>query len=395
MSSVPFVDLKPQTEAIREPFLKRVSAVLDRGDFVLGQEVKKLEESAAEFLGVKHTIACASGSDALLLALLGCGLKPGEGVITTSFSFFATVSAITRTGGIPFFVDIEPDTFNLSIKKLQEFLDEECEKSASGAVHKDSGTIIKYFLPVHIFGRTLPLEEMSGLCEQWNLTLIEDAAQAFTTCTTYENGDKIHAGGGGRAGCFSFYPTKNLSAMGDAGLISTNDSEVNGKITILRNHGMHPRYYHHLVGLNSRMDSFQAVALNLKLEKILEWDGARQKIARAYHELLSGLLAVENGNLTLPSIPRDPREHTFHQFVIRCTKRDSLKESLDQQGIGNAIFYPLPLHSQPCFQDVPATKGGLPECEKACREVLALPIYPGLSEDSVEIVANAVSSFFS
>ncbi len=363
---VPPLDLKRQFAAIEDEVRERFDAIFDTQQFILGPLVAELEEKLAAFCGVQHGVGVASGSDALLLSLMALGIKEGDVVVTTPFSFFSTVSAITRLGARPHFVDVDARTLNLSPEALN-------------VVQSDG---VKAILPVHLYGQLADTEEIGCWADMREVAILEDAAQAIGAS---RNGRK--AGAWGTLAAFSFYPTKNLGAAGDAGMIVTNDDDLADKLKCLRDHGARQRYYHDEVGVNSRMDAFQAAVLLSKLPHLELWNRERCRIADHYREALADLPVqmpfVEPGN-----------DHIYHQFVIRTDRRDKLKAFLDQEGIYTAIFYPVPLHLQKCFSFLGYSEGDFPETEKAAKEVLALPIFPELGEERFNIVVEAVRGFY-
>lgn len=356
-----------------------MEAVCASQRFVLGPQVASFEQAAASFCGAPHGIGCASGTDALWLAMAAANIGPGDAVITTPFSFFATVSAILRCGARPLLADIDPATFNLSPEAVEKIL------------HSLEGAKVKAVLPVHLYGQCADWDAFAALKQRHNLLLIEDAAQAF--------GAKWRgtpAGSLGDAAAFSFYPTKNLSAMGDAGLVTTVSEAIDDHARVLRAHGMRQRYFHEEVGWNSRLDTLQAAVLEVKLRYLPEWNLQRRRLAARYNELFhaAGLAAATTGGgIVLPIT--DPRaEHVFHQYVIRAPRRDELRQHLTARQIGSEIYYPLPLHMQSSLANLGYKQGDFPISEAAANEVLALPIFPELREDEQQIVVDAVRAFY-
>lgn len=382
--AVPILDLRRQYKEIEKEVKEAVLMVFETQHFILGENVAKLEEETEKYLGVKHSIGCASGTDAILLSLRALDLKGGEGVITTSFTFFATAGAIHNAKGRPFFVDIDEKTFNLSSEKLKCFLERECEKVEDGVVHKSSGTKIKIILPVHLYGLSCDMDEIVQICKSFNLKMVEDSCQAFGS--EYKG---IKVGNFGNTSAFSFFPTKNLGGAGDGGLITTNNDEVAARLRKLRVHGSEKRYYHDEIGYNSRLDEIQAAVLRVKLKYLDKWNKMRADIAEIYRRELSKIEEIV--------VPQEVegRKHIYHQFVIRAKQRDKLKEYLDKNGIGNMIYYPVPLHLQVCFQFLGYKKGDLIETEKAADEVLALPIFAELTEEEIKEVSAKISQFYS
>lgn len=381
--AVPVLDLKRQYDQIRKEVEKVVAEIFETQQFILGKNVSLLEEETATYLGVKQCIGCASGTDAILLSLKAMDLKEGDGVITTSFTFFATAGAIHNAKGKPFFVDIDAKTFNISPIKLKEFLEKECEKLDVGVIHKKSQTKIKVILPVHLYGLSCEMDEICQIAKDYDLLILEDSCQAFGS--EYK-GRKV--GTFGKTSAFSFFPTKNLGGAGDGGLISTNDEDIAKRLKKLRVHGSEKRYYHDEIGYNSRLDEIQAAVLRIKLKYLDSWNSKRAEIAELYIKELQKIDEVKT--------PEKPNysKHIYHQFVIRAKNRNELKDYLDSKGIGNMIYYPVPLHQQVCFSFLGYKKGDLPETEKAADEVLALPIFAELREEEVKEVAKEIENFY-
>jgi dTDP-4-amino-4,6-dideoxygalactose transaminase len=376
--TVPFLDLSREYQAIRPDLLNAVEAVFSAQNFILGAQVTAFEQSAGEKCGVAHAIGCSSGTDALWLALEGVGIGPGDVVVTTPFSFFATASAILRCGASPKFADIDPGTFNLD--------------PAAVAVCVQTTTRVRAILPVHLYGQTADWDSFSVIQQEHKVLLVEDAAQAFGA-----SWDGRRAGALGDAAAFSFYPTKNLSAGGDAGMVTTVNATVAERVRLLRVHGMRRRYEHEAVGWNSRMDTLQAAILLVKLGFIDVWNAQRRKLAANYDLLFERNGLVEPGpypkkGVILP-LTRPKAEHVFHQYVIRVSRRDQLKAFLTSRGIGSEIYYPLPLHQQPALRSLGYKPGDFPESERAAVEVLALPIFPQLTFDEQQAVVTAISDF--
>ena len=376
------LDLKRQYEPLQEELLGALQHVLQTQQFILGEQVANFEQAAAAHLGVKHAIGCSSGTDALWLALAGAGIGPADAVVTTPFSFFASVSAILRAGARPVLADIDPVTFNVDPAAVGRVLD------ALQQVR------IRAVLPVHVYGQCADWGAFSRLGEKHGVKLIEDAAQAWGA--TWQSGP---AGGLGDAAAFSFYPTKNLSAAGDAGMVTTNDDGIAERVRMLRQHGMRRRYYHDEVGWNARLDGFQGAVLQVKLKYIAGWNEARRRIAERYYSLFRKAGVVDGGpfpekGIVLPQeIPG--AHHVWHQYVVRCARRDGLRDFLTTRKIGSEIYYPVPLHMQEALKDLGYVEGDFPEAERAAREVLALPMFPELREDEQETVVDAIAEFLS
>jgi dTDP-4-amino-4,6-dideoxygalactose transaminase len=363
---VPLLDVNRGNAPLREEILAAIAKVVDSGRFLHGPEVQQLERTVAELCGVEHAIACASGSDALLLALMALDIGPEHEVIVPSFTFFATASAVWRVGARPVFVDIDPRTFNIHPGKIE------------AAITPRTRAII----PVHLFGQCAEMDAINDLARSRKLFVIEDAAQAIGAKYWGRPACSL-----GAIGCLSFYPTKNLGAFGDAGMLTTSDADLAQRLRLYAAHGMNPRYYHKVVGINSRLDTIQAAVLNVKLSRLAQWAEQRKTNARRYHELFSA--AGVPGYVTLPH--GEPHcEHVWNQYTIRVPggRRDAVKAQLAEAGIGSEIYYPVPLHLQECFRSLGYQPGSLPETERAAREVLSLPIYPELTSPEQQTVVS-------
>ncbi|MGB7531721.1 MAG: DegT/DnrJ/EryC1/StrS family aminotransferase [Halobacteriota archaeon] len=369
---VPFLDLKRQYESIEEEIKEAIQTVLESQQFILGYEVEEFERRMAEYCGVKHAVGVASGTDALLLSLKANGISGG--VITTPFTFFATAGAIHNAGATPVFADIEPDTYNINAEEVKKLLDSKSNK------------MIRAIIPVHLFGQAADIDAIMEIAEEHDLVVIEDAAQAIGE---EYYGKKV---GSMTIGCFSFFPSKNLGGYGDGGLVTTNADELADKIRTLRMHGAKPKYYHHVVGYNSRLDTIQAAILAVKLNHLEEWTDRRRDNAMFYNKVLED---ITDDKLELPQIAKG-RRHIFNQYTIRVKngKRDNLKQFLEGQGISTAIYYPLPLHLQPCFSFLGYKKEDFPSAEKASAEVLSLPVYPELEKEEREHIIDKIWEFF-
>ncbi len=376
------LDLRRQYRPLHQELLDAVGHVLEAQQFILGEPVAAFEKSAAAQLGVAHAVGCSSGTDALWLALAAAGIDGGQSVITTPFSFFASTSAILRAGAAALMADIEPATFNLDPAAVKSLLDGE------------RGAEVKAILPVHLFGQCSDWTAFAHLAKERGLKLIEDAAQAWGA-----EWQGVKAGGLGDAAAFSFYPTKNLSAAGDAGMIATNSDEVAERARMLRQHGMRRRYYHDELGWNTRMDGLQGAILGVKLKYIDGWNQARRTAVRRYHALFHAAGMVEAGpypahGVILPHEVPGTR-HVWHQYVIRTARRDALRAFLTERQIGSEIYYPLPLHMQEALKSLGYSEGSFPQAERAAREVLALPIFPELREDEQQTVVAAIAEYLS
>jgi len=379
------LDFTRQYASLREEILQAITRVCDSQSFILGPAVAAFETLAAAACSASFAVGCASGTDALWLQLGAAGVGAIKGsetdaVITTPFSFFASASAIVRAGAKPVFADIEPRTFNL------------CPQAVSDVLRSTAGKQVQAILPVHLYGQCVDFDALDEVAGSRGIPLLEDAAQAFGA-----RWQGRPAGSLGAAAAFSFYPTKNLAAMGDAGLVTTSDEKIAARLRSLRNHGMTRRYYHDEMGWNARMDAIQAAVLEVKLRHLAGWNQQRRQRAARYDELFhaAGLVSdrsVAQG-IVLPWT--DPRaEHVFHQYVIRAPRRDALREYLAQSGIGSEIYYPVPLHLQDALSDLGYRPGDFPEAEAAAREVLALPIYPELRDDEQQAVVEAIRAFY-
>jgi dTDP-4-amino-4,6-dideoxygalactose transaminase len=376
------LDLKRQYRPLQQELLDAVGHVLETQQFILGESVAAFEKTAATRLGAAHAVGCSSGTDALWLALAAAGIGPGMAVVTTPFSFFASVSAILRAGATVVLADIEPSTFNLNPNAVEAVLNETGNRN------------IRAILPVHLYGQPADWTSFSRLGKERGLKLIEDAAQAWGA-----EWQGVKAGTLGDAAAFSFYPTKNLSAAGDAGMVTTNSDELAERARMLRQHGMRRRYHHDEVGWNTRMDGFQGAILSVKLKYIDGWNSARRTVARRYRAMFaaSGLAEAgphPNRGIVLPhEVPGS--HHVWHQYVIRTARRDALREFLAARKIGSEIYYPVALHMQDALKRLGYAAGSFPEAERATREVLALPIFPELREDEQQTVVAAIAEFLS
>ncbi|HEX5833556.1 MAG TPA: DegT/DnrJ/EryC1/StrS family aminotransferase [Pyrinomonadaceae bacterium] len=368
--NVPLLDLQAQYASLRDDLRPAIERVLESQRFVLGDEVRRLESSVAEYCQARYAVGCASGSDSLLLALMALDVGSGDEIVTTPFSFFATGSCIARLGARPVFVDIDPATYNLDVSQVADVITPRT----------------KAIIPVHIYGQCAEMDPLLALGERHGIPVVEDAAQAI--------GATDHgrlAGSMGAIGCFSFYPTKNLGGAGDGGIITTNDEQLEQRLKRLRTHGGITEYMHNEVGINSRLDELQAAVLNVKLPHLDTWSNQRAQRAAVYTELL------EQANLsfevTTPFVRPDCR-HIFHQYVIRVPRyRDRLMEHLKERGVGTKVYYPIPLHLQECFSYLGYKQGAFAEAERAAAETFALPAYPELSEEQQAYVVDAIKSF--
>ena len=369
---IPLLDLAVQYKGIATEVSQAVERVLSSQQFILGPEVKLFESEFAAYCQTKFAVGCASGSDALLLALMALGIGKDDEVITTPYSFFATVSSIVRLGAKPVFVDIDEQTFNLDAKRLEEKITPRT----------------KAILPVHLFGQCADMAAIQQISNSYSIPIVEDAAQAIGSKYNH-----VKAGGLGTLATFSFYPSKNLGGAGDGGMLTTNDSSYAERLLMLRVHGARRKYFHDAVGVNSRLDSLQAAILRVKLSYLDQWTDARRFNSKIYREYFTQSELLSNGLISLPGeIPAG--FHVYNQFVIRAKNRDSLKQYLSQNGIGSDIYYPLPLHLQPCFNFLGHRSGDMPVAELASMESLAIPIYPELSREDLQYIVQTISDFY-
>lgn len=367
--NVPLLDLRAQFQTIRSEVMAAVERVFESQHFILGPEVEAFERDAAEYCRIKHAIGCGSGSDALLLALTALGVGPGDEVVTASFSFFATAGSIARLGARPVFADISPDDFNVDPNLIERAITPRA----------------KAILPVHLFGQCAEMDAIREIADRHNLPVVEDAAQAIGA--GYR---ERCAGAMGAVGCFSFFPSKNLGGAGEGGLMTTDDDDLAEKLRLLRVHGMRPKYYHKVVGVNSRLDALQAAVLGVKLKYLDRWSDARRRNAEHYDKLFAETGVEE---VTTPAV-RPNRRHIFNQYTIRCSRRDELMDFLKRRGVGSEIYYPAPLHLQECFAHLGYKPGDLPATERASRECLSLPIYPELTEEMRQYVVEKIAEFY-
>jgi dTDP-4-amino-4,6-dideoxygalactose transaminase len=366
--NVPLLDLKAQYLAIKGELDGAIAEVMASQHFILGPKVEMCEKAIAKYSSCSHGVGVSSGSDALLACLMAEGIGSGDEVITTPYTFFATAGAVARLGATPVFVDIDPVTYNLDVSQI------------AGKVTSRTRAII----PVHLYGQMAEMDAIVEIAEKHSLIVIEDAAQAIGA--EYKG---RRAGSIGHYGCFSFFPSKNLGAAGDGGMIVTNDAARAAKLAVLRGHGAKPKYYHRIIGGNFRLDAIQAAVVSAKLPHLDEWTAARQRNARRYNELFGSAGLV--GPVGLPAVNAD--RHIFNQYVIRVSRRDELQAALKAQGIGTEVYYPVPMHRQECFAYLAYAEGAFPESERAARETLALPVHPELSEAQARYVVDCVRQF--
>jgi dTDP-4-amino-4,6-dideoxygalactose transaminase len=381
--AVPLLDLRRQYDVIRDEVLAAITRVCDSQGYILGPEVEALEREIALLTGASSAVGCASGTEALWLALVAAGVKPGDSVITTPFSFFASASAIVRAGATPIFVDVDSGTLNLDANLVLQELQRRQRTT-------DSRTL-RAVLPVHLYGQCADMDAFDRIAREFGIAIVEDAAQAIGA-----EWNGRGAGSLGVAAAFSFYPTKNLSAYGDAGIVTTTNAEMAEHMRRLRNHGSPRRYYHDEFGWNGRIDAIQAAVLRVKLKYIADWNRSRQQHAASYDRLFAAAGFTASSTSPVRLLSRSPQAlHVFHQYVIRAQRRDELREFLAARKIGSEIYYPLPLHLQPVFSYLGLKSGDLPVSEQAAREVLALPMFPELGEDEIRCVVESIAEFYS
>jgi dTDP-4-amino-4,6-dideoxygalactose transaminase len=369
--AVPLLNLRAQHDEIRAEIREALERVVESQQFILGPEVEQFERRLAEYCGVEHAVGCASGSDALLLALKAAGIGPGDEVITTPYTFFSTAGTVVLAGARPVFADIEPTSFNLDPARFED----------AAKRHPQARAVI----PVHLFGACAQMDAIGDVARRRRMVVIEDAAQAIGA-----EHSGTRAGALGMIACFSFYPTKNLGAFGDGGALTTRDAELAARLRRLRVHGSRERYHYSEAGYNSRLDALQAAVLSVKLRHLDAWTAARQRNADLYHERLAGAGLP----IALPSTQPWQNRHVYHQFNIRAPRRDALREFLAAQGIGTEVYYPKPLHLQECFAGLGYRAGDFPEAERLASEALALPVHSELHEGDIDAVAEAIQRFY-
>jgi dTDP-4-amino-4,6-dideoxygalactose transaminase len=387
MTNVPLLDLKAQFAQIRAEVMPLIEQVCTTQQFILGENVRGFEEEIARYCGAPFGIGVSSGTDALLLAMMALGIGAGDEVVTSPFTFFATAGTIARLGARPVFCDIDPITFNMSPSAVQTFIERDCIASGAGLVNRATGGRVKAILPVHLYGQSADMDGVMEIARRHGLKVIEDAAQAVGT--EYKHG--VRVGSIGDIGCFSFFPSKNLGAFGDAGLCTTRDPELAERMRVLRVHGGKPKYFHALIGGNFRIDELQAAVLRIKLKYLDGWTSGRQRNAAYYDRAFSA--AGLGGRVSTPRAAPGQR-HIFNQYVIRVHERDALRKFLGEHGIGTEIYYPVPLDRQECFSYLGYAPGTFPESERAAAETLALPIYPELTDDQLGTVVARVAEYF-
>ncbi len=389
---VPLLDLKPQLAELRKEIIECVSNVIDSTHYIMGPEVTAFEREVADYSGAVHGIGVSSGTDALLVALMALDINRGDRVLTTPYSFFATMGVVLRLGAVPVFADIDPVSYNISPTHMADILQRDKKKK------------IKVMIPVHLYGQCADMGNILSLSEAYGVPVVEDAAQAIGSEMMLERSGKMtwqRAGSAGIAGCFSFFPSKNLGGIGDGGMVVTQDEVFAEKLKKLRNHGAHPKYYHSLVGGNFRLDPIQAAVLRIKLRHLEKWHQQRRCNADQYNTLFAGAGFGEDSEVSLPKAvygeqagsDKTINHHIYNQYVIRVRKRDELRKFLAEKNIGTEVYYPLALHQQECLAGI-LESGSLPQAEKAAAETLALPIYPGLTKAMQEYVVKCVRDFY-
>jgi dTDP-4-amino-4,6-dideoxygalactose transaminase len=374
---VPLLDLQAQLEPLKEELQDAVLEVLNSGRYILGPKVEELEKAIADYCGVAHAIGVSSGTDALLVALMALDAGPGDLVLTTPYSFFATAGCVVRTGATPVFVDIDPDSYNIDPKALARWFEENPEKARA----------VKVIIPVHLYGQCADMDPILEIAERQGVAVIEDAAQAIGATYPSRRGVK-KAGSMGTVGCFSFFPSKNLGGIGDGGMVVTNDAALGERIRLLRNHGAKPKYYHSMIGGNFRLDPIQAAVLLVKLPHLDKWHAMRRKNAEYYDAKFQGSL------VKIPSVQYGREHHIYNQYIVSVPdRREELREYLQARNIGHEVYYPVPFHEQKCFEPLGYKTGDFPRSEHAARHTLALPIYPELTRPMQDYVVEKIGEF--
>lgn len=384
---VPLLDLRQQYREFEAEVMEAIREVCASQQFILGPRVQELEERIATYAQCRYGVGVSSGTDALLVALMAIGIGPGDEVITSPFTFFATGGTIARLGARPIFCDIDPTTYTLSPESVAELLATHCEPRTQGLINRRTGGVVKALLPIHLFGQMADMDALLALARRYNLRVVEDAAQAIGA----EYTDGRRAGSMGDIGCFSFFPSKNLGAFGDAGMCTTQDPVLAERLRVLRVHGGQPKYHHAVIGGNFRLDELQAAVLVVKFKYLEHWTRRRQENARYYDAAFTG--AGLRKHVATPQVVEGCR-HIFNQYVLRVTQRDRLKQHLAEARIGTEIYYPIPLHMQQCFDYLGYQPEDCPESVRAARETLALPIYPELTEAQQAYVVETIAAFY-
>ncbi len=385
LMQVPLLDLRPQHEGLRDEIIAAVTDVIDSTRYIMGPELERFEEAVAEYSGCKYALGVSSGTDALLLALMSLNIGPGDKVLVPDFSFFATAGVVSRLNAEPVFLEIDPTTFNLCPKHLEEKLESYTEEELAQ---------VKAVIPVHLFGQCADMQAILGVAQQFGIAVVEDAAQAIGA--EYRlNGEARRAGAMSDVGCMSFFPSKNLGGVGDGGMVTTNDTELHHQLHIKRVHGAEPKYYHKVIGGNFRMDPIQACVLRIKLQRLEAWHEQRRQNAVQYNQLLGEAQLEE---VVCPAAVYEDdnllNHHIYNQYTVRVQRREDLRKFLQERGVATEIYYPVPFHRQECFADLVYQPGSLPESDRAAREVLALPIYPGLTTEMQEYVVENLVEFY-
>jgi dTDP-4-amino-4,6-dideoxygalactose transaminase len=392
---IPLLDLREQYRSLAEPIREAIDAVLASQRFILGPQLEAFETAICAYCDAPHAIGVSSGTDALLAILMALGIGRGDAVITTPYTFFATAGCIARVGAKPLFVDIDPITYNIRTSAIEECIEKNCQTDSNGDLKTKSGEKLRAIVPVHLFGLCCEMDAIHQISEHHQLDVIEDAAQAIGAEYLF-GGRTAKAGTMGETGFFSFYPSKNLGAAGDAGMIICRDTELAKKLRIFRDHGMEPRYFHSVIGGNFRLDEIQAAILAVKLPHLESWSAARRDAADFYRAEFAR--AGLPKKVVLPAEPYRDRgltnHHVYHQYVIRTPRRDVLREHLAKREIETAIYYPIGLHEQKAFSYLGYEEGDFPQTEPAARETLALPIYPEITREAQRYVVNAIVEFF-
>lgn len=395
--NVPLLDLKAHLAPLRDDILKAITEVVDSTQYILGPKVVELEERIGAYCGVKHAIGVSSGTDALLIALMALDIKPGDVVITTPYSFFATAGVISRLNAQPVFVDIDPISYNIDPKRLKEAL--ETGRTGDVTKRKFDGAKVKAIIPVHLYGQCAEMKEILTIASQYSVPVIEDAAQAIGAEYPMPDGIK-KAGTMGLMGCFSFFPSKNLGCMGDGGMVVTNNDAVADKLRILRVHGGKPKYYHKIIGGNFRLDPLQAAILLVKLPYLNQWHKARQRNADMYDQLIKEIGQSGTGIVNTPVRVYKGKDnnlefdHIYNQYVIKVKERNNLRDVLKDKGIGTEVYYPVPFHQQECFAELGYREGDFSESGNAAKGTVALPIYPELTKEQQDYVIACIKDSF-
>ncbi|MGA1826064.1 MAG: DegT/DnrJ/EryC1/StrS family aminotransferase [bacterium] len=395
--NVPLLDLKAQIEPLKERIMAAITDVVDSTRYILGPHVTQLEELLADYCSTKYAVGVSSGTDALLISLMCLDVGPGDSVITTPYSFFATAGVIARVGARPIFVDIDAASFNIDPQAIAHAL----QDGVSGTISRQPFDVskVKVIIPVHLYGQCADMEHISHIAEAHSAYIIEDAAQAIGAECPMSNGIK-KAGSIGHIGCFSFFPSKNLGCMGDAGMVVTNDQALGEKLRILRVHGGEPKYYHKIIGGNFRLDPMQAAIIKIKQPYLNKWHTMRGENALFYDQQFKASGLLDSRSVAIPQrvysskMPDNRFDHIYNQYVIRVKERDTLREFLKSRQIGTEIYYPVPFHLQECFAGLGYKEGDFPESEKAAKETLALPIYPELSREQQSYVVQSIVDFY-